>query len=324
MSSDNAHDETVDFIPVLDPLLRNPRLEYAVTLPVLGITTRFESNSRHVIQTVEQSFGKWRAIGELAASDPFVLDPLCVRIVVQEGVESMPHPVPVRHIAPDDVRVIAQSPASIAISDPARRESIAYVTTDLAGHRDHFRGALLEATTLALLAHFDRHPVHAAAIARHGHAVLLAGASGAGKSTLAHLAHSAGIDVMSEDRVWIQHEPSLHVWGWPGHARLLIDGQSEKREVALASCGRSSCYVADSAAVCVLARGPVASLERISSSEVLEELVRDVALGFDRFPARHSACARTLAAGGGWRLTLSNDPRHALPFLERMLGEHLV
>ena len=41
-----------------------------------------------------------------------------------------------------------------------------------------------------------------------------------GKSTLAYLAHAAGIRVLSDDRVWVQMEPSLRIWGTPGTARL--------------------------------------------------------------------------------------------------------
>jgi hypothetical protein len=311
-------DESVDFIPTPDPLLRNPRLEHATELPVLGMATRFESNSRHVIDTVEQAFGGWRSV---ASPNPAATEPLRVRIVVREGSEHSPRPVPVRHIAPDDTRVIVHTPGSIAISDPDRRESIAYVTTALAADRDHFRGAVLEATTLALLSHFDRHPLHAAAIARGGRAVLLAGESGSGKSTLAHLAHTAGMDVLSEDRVWVQLEPTRRVWGWPGHARLLTGKGMEKSVVSLARADHPACYVADSSVVCVLGRAATAALERIAAPTVVDALMGDVAPGFDRFPERHADVACTLAVGGGWRLTLSDDPRDALPLLEQMLSE---
>lgn len=313
----SAH--AVDFTPVSDTLLRAPLLDHAVELPMLGIRTRFESNSRHVIETIEQAFGGWKAVSCAAEENP-----LRVRIVVRDGVEGAARPVPVRYIAPDAVRIIAQSSSSVAISDPERRESVAYVTAELAADRDHFRGAMVEATTLALLSHFDRHPLHASAIARDGRAVLLAGASGAGKSTLAHLAHGAGIDVMSEDHVWLQLAPQFQVWGWPGHARLLLPGQTQKQLVPLSGSHRSACFSAHSAVVCVLARGARASLDRIESVEVFEALTRDVAPGFDRFPARHTECARALAEHGGWRLTLSPHPGDALPFLQHMLDPTLA
>ena len=43
----------VDFVPTGDPLLRHPELAYVVELPILGLATRFESNSRLVLDVVE-------------------------------------------------------------------------------------------------------------------------------------------------------------------------------------------------------------------------------------------------------------------------------
>lgn len=324
----------VDFAPIVDPLLRDAALEHVAELPVLGITTRFESNSRYVRALVEETFGGWRCVaGEADASIG-----ARVRVVVREGSEQGDGHAPVRHICPDATRVIVHSPGSVAISDPARAEAVAYVSTALAADRAHFRGALLEAITLALLSHFDRHPVHAAAVARAGRAVLLAGPSGSGKSTLAYLAHAAGFDVLGDDRVWVQLAPRLRVWGWPGRARLLPDASSHFPEVArlgtpsdedgkrklvvpLADGPACATYMARDAAVCVLARGQAgAALERLAPAAVEAALLRQPDAGFDRFPERHGAVVRALAARGGWRLTLSNDPREALPLLREMLG----
>jgi hypothetical protein len=310
----------VDFIPVDDPLLRNPALDFGMTLPVLGLPTRFESNSRHVIETVDRTFGHWRAVSAMPMPMP-AIESFRVRIIVHDGPEDAARPIHVRYTAPDAVRIIAQSSGSIAISDPERRESVAFVSTTAARDRDHFRTAFLEATTMALLAHFDRHPLHASAIALDGRAVLLLGPSGAGKSTLAHLAHLAGIDVMSEDRVWVQLEPSLAIWGTPGHARLRLEGTADKCVVPLAPAEGSASHYAHSAVVCLLDKGTTAALDRIDSAALRDALICDVAPGFDRFPLRHTACASALAARGGWRLRLSSDPRDALPFLRKMLHE---
>ena len=47
----------------------------------------------------------------------------------------------------------------------------------------------------------------------------------------------------------------------------------------------------------------------------------DIAPGFDRFPDRNMPVANALASSGGWRLTLTSDPRDALPHLEEMLKQ---
>jgi hypothetical protein len=307
---------SVDFLPGADPLLRDVPLEHVVTLPILGLPTRFETNSHYVLDVIEEAFGVWRTTDvALGAS----LGGVRVRIVVHAGGEGDVAPVPVRHLCPDATRLVVHSPGSVAVCDPERRESIAYVTTALAGDRALFRGAMLEAITLALLAHFDRHPIHGAAIAANGRAVILAGPSGAGKSTLAYVAHHAGIDVLSEDRVWVQLDPALRLWGWPGGVRLLDDGASVESKSKHVVTIESRTLAADHATVCVLACGAVASLERVSR-DVIAESLRIVDAGFDRFPERHEAVVRALSDEGGWRLTLSSDASDAVPLLEAMLG----
>jgi hypothetical protein len=325
----------VDFIQTSDPLLRQPSLAYQVVLPVLGIDTHFESNSEYVRNLAEETFGAWASL-EVRPSATTI--PVHVRIIIHDGTEHTDDHAPVRYISTDDTRLIVHSPGSVAIVDASRRESLAYVTTSLAADRDHFRVAVLEAITFALLACFDRHPIHAAAIAQNGRAVLLAGPSGTGKSTLAYLAHTAGIDILSDDRVWIQLEPALQIWGGPTRVRLLEDatthfpelldsfaqsrsGAREKIAFATIANGTSSVSSAQSAVVCILARDHKVALERITGSELLEELAKQLALGFDRFPKRHDDVVRTLAGRGGWRLTLSNNPWDALPLLHRMLNE---
>jgi len=298
-----------------DPLRRDVRYDHCVVLPVLGLATSFESSSASLMGLVDEAFGGWRAVEPLSTNHD---DPLHVRLAVVEGAEHGPQPPEIRHLAPDATRIIVQSPGSFAVSDPLRREVIGYVTTALLAEGELFRTAFLEAATLALLSHFDRHPIHAAAIARDGRAVLLTGPSGAGKSTLAHRADAAGFDVLGEDHVWIQLDPKCRVWGWPGYARLL-SSDCEKIVSTLRGRDHVACYVADAPTVCVLARGSRASLERVDTRTIFDALTCSVAPGFDRFPARNTAVANVLAAAGGWRVTLSADPDDALPLLDEML-----
>jgi hypothetical protein len=332
-------DDIVDFLPTTDPLMRDPRLEYCADLPVLGVETRFQTNSRHVLGIVEEAFGGWRDLVEPPRIAP---EAVSIRVIVYAGHEHGPGHAPVRSVCPDATRVIIHTPGSVGVSDPARRESVAYVTTELAADRAHFRGAILEAITFALLSHFDRHPIHASAIARGGRAVLLAGPSGAGKSTLAYLAHTAGIDVLSEDHVWVQLAPTVRLWGAGGRTRVRLtpDASShfpevlqrsepsdadQKRELTLSLHGPGTARShlrADCAGVCILAKGGEApALVRLEPDAIISALTERPAPGFDRFPDRQVAVAHALAQNGGWKLTLSDDPRAALPLLLRMLDE---
>jgi hypothetical protein len=325
----------VDFVAATDPLLRNPPLPHVVELAVLGIAARFETNSRYMLGLVMESFG---IDGQHPASRQGAR--VWIRIVVREGSEpGSPDEhghAPVRHICPDAIRLIVHTPGSVAVSDPALREAVAYVSTALAADRAHFRAAVLEAITFSLLTHLDRHPVHAAAVARGGRAVLMAGPSGSGKSTLSYAASQAGLRLLSDDRVWVQLVPRLGVWGWPRGVRLLpnaasgfpelshhapswVDGK-QKLEVGLGDPAGAAEPVRD-VAVCVLERGDgTASLQPIDARTLAEALTRRVDAGFDRYPERQRAVVSALAARGGWRLCLSADPREAMPLLLRVLN----
>ena len=325
----------IDHHAAADPLLRDVQFAYTVDLPVLGIPTCFQTNSRYLLDCVEESFGAWR--GARGASG--VAEPLHVRVVAYDApppvIERLGGPVPVHHLCPDDVRVIAHSPGSVGVSDPLRREAVIYVSTDLARDREHFRCNLLDALTMALVSHFDRHPFHAAAIGFGDRLLLLAGPSGAGKSTLAYAARKAGLEVFGDDRVWIQLTPTLGIWAWPGSIRLRREagcggaGAEElaqpnaKRKITVPLGGRPgrTRHAARNVAVCVLddVRG-IAALEQLTPSEVSASLHRQTAPGFDRFPARHARVVARLASGGGWRLRLSANPANALPLVLAMLG----
>lgn len=309
------------------------RLAYTTQLPVLGILTRFETNSADVNAIIAETFGTWR----LLACDAATIS-AHVRVVVHDGTEGTSGRSPIRHGFPDHLRVTATSTGSFGMSDPARAQGIVHATSELVADRDHFRDEMLQAITLALLSSHDRHFLHAAAVGSGDRAILLAGASGTGKSTLAYLAHRSGLDVMSEDRVWIQRSPSLRVWGWPMRLHLRPEaagrfpeleakatqshGSGRRRHVVdlTSASAYSPRFYANDVAVCILSRGAdTPSLERIDADAVVDALTRDVAPGFDRHPERHLPSMRAVAQGGGWHLRLSSDPHQALPLLQTML-----
>ena len=321
----------VDFVPAADPFGADEALPHSYVVAVLGLPITFSTNSRYVRGLVEEAFGATA----YTASRNTVVPPLRVRIVVRAGDEDGTPHAAVAHCCPDETRVLLQTRASKGVSDPLNHESIAHVTTTLAADRAHFRREFVEALTYALVSHFDRHPVHAAAIAHDGRAVLLAGASGTGKSTLAYLAHREGISVLGDDTVWVQMEPALRIWGRPGTARLTADAvthfpelqnsrtvtiDGDKSGVALRSRASENLHAADSAVVCLIERGSSAALERVSVQTLSNALAAQLAPGFDRFPKRVDEVFGALAANGGWRLTLSADPHDALPLLRRALG----
>ena len=314
-----------------------PPLPHVVMLPVLGLATCFATNDRAMLDVVDEAFGVWRALPSAERFEHATVAPVHVRIVVSRGGSDASAAAPIRHTMDADHRFRASSPGGTASSDPATRTATIRIGAALVADRARFRTEMLESVVLALLSSYDRHPVHAAAVARGGHALLLAAPSGTGKSTLAYACHAAGLDLLGDDHVRVQLDPSLRIWGWPSRVRLLaemaermgaphepLEAASGKRKSLVdARHGVSAArLVATDATVCLLTRdgGPLA-LEPLRAEEVASALDAQLAPGFDRFPARWPAVRRALTARGGWRLNLSADPHDALPVVRDLLAQ---
>jgi hypothetical protein len=313
-------------------------LPYVVTIPVMGLPTRFATNEPVMLEIVDEAFGVWRVLERHDVLDGDA-HAARVRITVvpddRDG-DSDARGAPMSHEMSHDLRFVARCAGSIATSDPARRLATIRAARRLVADRARFRTEMLEAVVLALLSCYDRHPVHAAAVGHGGHALLLAGPSGTGKSTVAWLCHEAGLDLLGDDHVRVQLAPSLRVWGWPGRVRLApgtaaalgmpqlpVQLANGKRKTVIdvsygMSAGR---LVASDATVCVLARdGGALSLEPLAPAALVHALDEQLAPGFDRFPARWPDVARALTARGGWRLNLTSDAHDALPVVRDLLA----
>jgi len=199
------------------------------------------------------------------------------------------------------------------------------VSSDYLDAPEVLRIEVLEPLVLMLLTRRDRTPVHASGFLVDGLAVLLAGRSGAGKSCLARAADLAGLQVLSDDAVFVQLEPRLRVWGWPTAAHLLAEDAPapagptrlrkgrEKQIVPLRSASRAA-LSCDAAVLCLLAKGEDAALKRIAPAAALERLW-PLDEGFDRLPDQVGKALGRLIAGGAWELRLSADPAEALRLL---------
>lgn len=313
-------------------------LSHVVTLPVMGLRTRFATNEPEMLQIVEDAFGVWRALSEEVAcvTETGGMVHVCIVVTDESDDGSDAMDAPISHEMSDDLRFVARSAGSVAESDPARRTATIRATRAFVADLARFKSEMLEAVVLALLSCYDRHPLHAAAVADRGHALLLASPSGTGKSTLAYACHVAGLDLLGDDQVRVQLAPALRIWGWPARVRLLaetaaqlgvarapietVNGKTKAVIDARRDVGPGR-LVASSAGVCVLARdGGGVSLERLTPDALARALDEQLAPGFDRFPARWPHVVRALTEHGGWRLNLSSDPNDALPLVREMLA----
>lgn len=314
--------------------MRDALTEHVLTFPVLGIPTRFETNSSTVAQLINETFGDWQALYER----PELIEPVSatVRILVHD--ETYPDRS-YRYRSLADDRVLISSGDSVAICDPLRRESVAFVSVAHVADRALFRYAVLEAMTNAVLTLLDRQPLHAAGVVGNGVAVLLAGPSGIGKSTLVYALARAGFELLTDDVVFLQLKPRLRAWGQPRFlnlsesssrffpelercsATLTANGKHKIAVDARARGFTTGLPVAERALLCVLQRhvGPPA-IEPISAAELETALLSGGESGFDLFAETIRPAIHALAEEGGWRIRLGDHPQDVVPLIEQLVS----
>jgi hypothetical protein len=303
------------------------RLFASATFRVLGLPLRVESSSPRVIAAAHDAFGDAEEAG---AAGPVAR----IRINVRPG--GADDAGPVSHGSPRRQLLILSSPGCRGYADNLLGEAVAEVGEGLLDDAEHFRCGVLEALALFMLARRDRDPLHAGAVVRDGTALLLAGRSGVGKSTLVYAAARAGLQVLSEDAVYLQLDP-FRVWGaqrylhlTPGserffpelegvRPRLLANGKTKLALDLRVHAPAAGCASAGRAGVCLLARGPAPGIERLGAEEVVDALTAAPEPGFDVYAQTVGARVRLAARRGAWRMTLPPDPADAVPMLHRML-----
>lgn len=225
--------------------------------------------------------------------------------------------------------VTVRGPGVQGFAELARGRARCAVSREYLGDAEALRQEVLEPLVLMLLSRRDRTPLHASGFVCGDLAVLLAGRSGAGKSCLAHAADRAGMQVLSDDTVFVGLAPSLSIWGWPSAAHLFEGDAPDapgplrwrrgkaKRVVQLrsASTRAVSC---ERAALCLLARGGGPMLRPITSAEARERMW-PLDEGFALLEEQIGRAVDRLAAGGAWELRLSDDPAAAIELLRANL-----
>jgi len=198
------------------------------------------------------------------------------------------------------------------------------VPRDLAAQPARLAGEVIDTLLLFLLARSGRTPLHAAGVMCGGAAVLLAGPSGSGKSTLSLAAMARGLQILSDDTVYIQLQPRLRIWGFPRPVHVFpadapgfiqetrLRGGKMKAVVPVPP--RSEPPVADRGAVVVLERGEAVRLQAIEPSVAAAALSR-LEPGFDLLARESAEAIAAVTALGAWRLTLSRDPAAAIDAL---------
>jgi hypothetical protein len=190
-------------------------------------------------------------------------------------------------------------------------------------------GEVIDTLLLFLLTRSGRVPLHAAGLKFGQMAVLLAGPSGAGKSTLSLAAMTRGLQILSDDTVYIQLQPRLRIWGFPrpvhvfpadapgfiGETRL----RGGKLKAAVPVSRQAGPPVAERAVVVLLERGDAVGLEPVAPSAAAAALSR-LEPGFDLLGPESAEAIAAVTASGAWRLTLTRDPAAAVERLAEHFG----
>lgn len=284
----------------------------------LGLPVDFTSNAAALLGAVGRAYADWLDEAPGAAR-------IEIRLALGE-VEAGAEDIQV-----EGARLTLRGDGGAGEADAATGKAWAVVAPRLLEDPAVLAARVTDTLLLFLLSRSERTPLHAAGVMLGGAAVALAGPSGSGKSTLALAAMERGLPILSDDTLYIQLRPSLKVWGFrrplhvfPKDAPRFTQGtrlRGGKLKAVTPLPPEAFAPVAERAVVVLLERGEVLALTRLDAEAIAAGLSR-LEPGFDLMPQESALAARALAAGGGWRLTLSRDPGAAIDFLrERLAAE---
>ncbi len=313
------------------PLDCRTSLPHSVTAPVFGHPVTYCTNSRRVLSLLEAWYGYWRRLPpELVTDSSFTVS---IRL---RGVGDEKDAPNFRYDLRSVNQLVVTAQGCTANVDVDRACAEADMATALLEHTEHLRTGLFDTLTLMLTTSVDRCPVHASAVAMGQRLVLLVGRSGSGKSTLAYALHRTGLEMLSDDAVYVQLHPEPRIWFHRRSIGLLSAAAAEfpelqtmtprtlstgKRKVVVHLKGAPSPDPCDLAPlVCVLGRGEIAGVTPLDADELLLLLAGDEEAGFDRLNAQRVPVLQWLAANGGWHLTLSARAADAVPLVRDLLA----
>jgi hypothetical protein len=187
--------------PVTDPFGERDARLHRRSLHLLGALVRFESNSARLLRLVDHAFAGLPR-HRLSAQTPR----LRVRLQLTAGRrrKSPSQPPPLRTFAGPGILCGAMDESNLAVISPTQRSALILVSRDMLRHAYQVRYELIEFAVYVLVARAQGLvPLHAAVVGRHGRGLLLMGDSGAGKTTMALHCLLQGLEILSEDGVFV-------------------------------------------------------------------------------------------------------------------------
>lgn len=286
---------------------------WSLNVAPLGIPTVIIADDPQLIATADAALADWRV--EAGALEPLIEIRLTLGTSPFDGVSPA--------IGVEGSRLTLTGSGIAGWADARARRAECVVPAGLIGQPAALAEEVIDTLLLFVLTRNGRTPIHTSGVMIGDWLAVLAGPSGSGKSTLALAAAGFGLPVLSDDTLYIQRDPGLRVWGFPraihvfpedapagDHAKRARNGKLKSAVAITTPCPLH----ADRARLIVLDLGEHLRLQRISAAEAIKRLGTPEP-GFDLLREQNLTAMGALAAGGAWRLTLSDDPGAAIALL---------
>ncbi|HWG75771.1 MAG TPA: hypothetical protein VN660_03155 [Steroidobacteraceae bacterium] len=188
-----------------DPFGEHSARTHHASFQLLGGPIRFDSNSARLLQLVREAFGnlppqRLRGVANLRVQLDLVPRAAPNRAARARGTQ----PPALQMFGGPGFVGAALDGANMAIVDPSRRVAAIRVSPDMLRFAYNVRYELIEFAVYVLAARVrGLVPLHAAVVGAGGRGLLLMGDSGAGKSTLALHCMLHGMQLLSEDCVFV-------------------------------------------------------------------------------------------------------------------------
>ncbi len=290
-----------------DPLQYDVPLEQQAVLYPLGYPVRIDTNSADVLRAAEEVWGRFPCLRQTA--------PVRVRLVIAEPRSACERTV---HTLRGQGHLVTwtRGPEDYAVADLAGGFVFGWLTPESVADRGWFRYHVLEPLVYLCLESLYCLPVHAAAVARNGRALLLCGNSGSGKTCLAYACARRGWTYLSDDASVIDRDRAVLVTtGHPHQVRFRSSASALFPELAKfpaavrpngkpdievdsAALGLSIALEAPVAGLVFLKRESsraAAALHAYSRSGALEHLQQVICFGEDRMRGEMRRCAARLS-----------------------------
>ena len=188
----------------IDPFGERSARPHWRSLQLLGARVRFESNSARLLRLVDHAFAGLPR-HRLTRSSPRLL--VRLQLTPRRQRAAAPPPPPLRTYAGPGFLCGAFDSSNLAVISPAQGAALVVISADMLRHAYQVRYELIEFAVYLLAARALRLvPLHAAAVGLQGRGLLLMGDSGAGKSTIALHSVLQGLELLSEDAVFVQSD----------------------------------------------------------------------------------------------------------------------